>query len=50
MTTLKNREKAVIMDALKNKHSLPMLLQKFNLSKSSYYQHKQKEHPNNMRL
>ena len=36
-TALKNREKAVIVDALKSKYSLPALLQKLNLSKSSYY-------------
>ena len=32
-----NREKAVIIDALKNKYSLPSLLKKLQLSKSSYY-------------
>lgn len=37
MTTLRNREKAVIIGALKNKYSLPVLLQKLNLSRSSYY-------------
>lgn len=31
------REKAVIIDALKNKYSLPDLLKKLNLAKSSYY-------------
>ena len=36
-TSLKNREKAVIIDALKNKYSLPKLLNKLSLSKSSYY-------------
>lgn len=36
-TTLKNQEKAVIIDALKNQYSLPLLLQKLDLSKSSYY-------------
>ncbi|MDO4327618.1 MAG: IS3 family transposase [bacterium] len=36
-TVLKNREKAVIIDALKNKYSLPMLCVKLNLAKSSYY-------------
>ena len=36
-TALSNREKAVIIDALKNKYSLPILLQKLLLSKSSYY-------------
>ena len=42
MTTLRNYEKAVIVDALRNKYSLPILLQKLKLSRSSYYyQHKQ---------
>lgn len=36
-TTLSNKEKAVIIDALKSKYSLPCLLKKMNLSKSSYY-------------
>ena len=36
-TALKNREKAVIVDALKDKYSLPTLLEKIELSKSSYY-------------
>lgn len=36
-TTLKNREKAVIVDALKSKYSLPKLLIKLHLSRSSYY-------------
>lgn len=36
-TALSNREKAVIIDALKAKYSLPQLLEKLNLSKSSYY-------------
>jgi transposase InsO family protein len=41
LTTLLNQEKAVIVDALKNKYSLPILLQKLRLAKSSYYyQHK----------
>ena len=35
--TLKNREKAVMVDALKNKYSLPHLLSKLEISKSSYY-------------
>ena len=34
---LSNREKAVIIDVLKNRYSLPLLLQKLQLSKSSYY-------------
>lgn len=36
-TALKNREKAVIIDALKNKYSLPKLLDRLAISKSSYY-------------
>ena len=36
-TFLKNREKAVIIDALKNKYPLPDLLKQLELSKSSYY-------------
>ena len=34
---LTNREKAVIVDALKDKYSLPLLLEKLEFSKSSYY-------------
>ncbi len=34
---LTNREKAVIIDAMKNKYSLPKLFKKFNFAKSSYY-------------
>lgn len=34
---LRNREKAVIIDALKNRYSLPNLCKKLNLAKSSYY-------------
>ena len=37
MTTFRNREKAVIIGVLKNKYPLPVLLQKLNLSGSSYY-------------
>lgn len=38
---LKNREKTMIIDVLRNKHSLLLLLKKFNISKSSYcYQRK----------
>jgi len=37
MKALKNREKAVIVGVLKDKYSLPLLLQKLSLSKSSYY-------------
>lgn len=36
-TALTNREKAVIIDALKNKYPLPLLRKKLNISKSSYY-------------
>lgn len=36
-TALKNKEKAVIIDALKSKYSLPDLLKRLGLSKSSYY-------------
>ena len=36
-TALTNREKAVIIDALKNRYSLPALCAKLNLAKSSYY-------------
>lgn len=36
-TMLKNSEKAVIADALKNKYSLPILLVQLNLPRSSYY-------------
>lgn len=36
-TALTNREKAVIIDALKDKYSLPILCKKLELAKSSYY-------------
>lgn len=36
-TALKNSEKAVIVDALKTKYSLPILLIQLNFPKSSYY-------------
>ncbi|MEA4922662.1 MAG: hypothetical protein VB031_04760 [Eubacteriaceae bacterium] len=39
-TTLKNREKAMMIDALKDRYSLPMLFEKLMLSKSSYYYQK----------
>ena len=39
-SALCNREKAVIIDALKTKYSLPLLLRKMQLSKSSYYYQK----------
>ena len=35
--TLKNREKAAIVDALKGKYPLPLLLKRLKLPKSSYY-------------
>lgn len=38
---LKNKEKTMIIDALRNKYSLSVLLEKMSISKSSYcYQHK----------
>lgn len=37
LTALKNREKAVIIGALKNKYSLPELCKRLNIPKSSYY-------------
>ena len=44
---LKNREKAVIIDALKSKYPLPDLLEHLELSKSSYYyQETVKKQPN----
>lgn len=36
-TALKNREKAVIVDTLKDRYSLPVILESVSLSKSSYY-------------
>jgi putative transposase len=39
-TALKNREKAVIVDALKNRYSLPILLKLLAFSRSSYYYQK----------
>lgn len=51
MTIFRNHEKAVIIDALRNKYSLPFLLRKLNLSKSSYYyQHKQASSPDKYEL
>ena len=35
-TALKNREKAVIVDALKHRYSLPILLKLLDFSRSSY--------------
>ena len=40
-SALSNREKAVIIDVLKNRYSLPLLLQRLQLSKSSYYYQEQ---------
>ena len=37
LTVLRNREKAVIIDALKGKYTLPTLLSRFNMAKISYY-------------
>ena len=43
---LKNREKTMIIDALRNKYSLSLLLKKLDISKSSYcYQHKIQQSP-----
>ena len=39
-STLKNSEKAVIVDALKDKYPLPSLLERLSFSKSSYYYQK----------
>lgn len=36
LTVLRNREKAVIIDALKGKYTLPALLSRFKMAKSSY--------------
>ena len=37
LESLKNREKAVIIDALKDRYSLPTLLDKLDMPRSSYY-------------
>ena len=37
-----NREKAVVVDALKRKYPLPILLDKLNMAKSSYYYQKKR--------
>ena len=39
MTELKNREKAMVIDAMKNRYPLPNLLRLLNMSKNSYYYH-----------
>ena len=41
LTPLRNREKAVIIDALKSKYSLPILLKSLDMANSSYYYQKQ---------
>jgi len=43
LSPLKNWGKVVIIDALKNKYSLPVLLLKLGLSKSSYYYQKKSQ-------
>lgn len=43
LTALSNSEKAVIVDALKNKYSLPKLLKIMQLPRSSYYYKEQKK-------
>ena len=40
ITELKNREKAVVIDAMKDKYSLPQLLKLLQISKSSFYYQK----------
>lgn len=51
MTALRNREKAVMADALKDNYSLPLLFQKLSLPKSSYYyQRKQMKAPDKYEL
>ena len=47
LTALSNSEKAVIVDALRNKYSLPQLLGKVRLSRSSYYYKETKKHAPN---
>lgn len=41
ITDLKNREKAVVIDSLKDKYSLPLLLKVLHIAKSSYYYQRQ---------
>lgn len=43
LTALSNSEKAVIVDALRNKYSLPELLKRMQLPRSSYYYKEQKK-------
>lgn len=40
LTALKKRKKAVIIDALKEKYVLPILLSYFHMARSSYYYQK----------
>ena len=47
LTALSNSEKAVIVDALRNKYSLPQLLRKIGLSRSSYYYKESRNHETN---
>ena len=42
-TNLQSREKAAIIDALKNKYTLPKLLTSLHYARSSYYYHKRAE-------
>ncbi len=44
-STLKNREKAAIIDALKNKYPLPTLLKALHYARSSYFYRKKAENP-----
>lgn len=37
---MKNKEKAAIVDALKDRYTLPMILRKLEMPKSSYYYQK----------
>jgi putative transposase len=37
LTALKNREKAVMIDAMRGKYALPILLDRLQMAKSSYY-------------
>ena len=44
LTSLKNREKTAMIDAMKNKYPLSILLKRLALSKSSYYYQKSALH------
>ena len=51
LETLSNREKAMVIDALRNTYSLKELLPVFQIAKSSYcYQRKALQSPDNMRM